>query len=143
MRCLKCGYELRRLPEPICPECGRAFDPNDPSTFASPARRRRRSTASHVIAFLVPVSLFWIGMITLNLAVQFGHWDAVPLIALPMVLVPTVACLYFATRFALEAVQGRVAFAVSVLLWWSLSWAIGWIGFQLIDLIPFTIGDGP
>jgi hypothetical protein len=26
MRCLTCGYDLRGLPEPRCPECGRAFD---------------------------------------------------------------------------------------------------------------------
>lgn len=25
--CQKCGYDLRGLPEPRCPECGRAFDP--------------------------------------------------------------------------------------------------------------------
>jgi len=31
--CLQCGYLLRGLPEMRCPECGRAFDPNDPSTF--------------------------------------------------------------------------------------------------------------
>ncbi len=32
--CLGCGYPLFGLPEPRCPECGRAFDPLDPSTFA-------------------------------------------------------------------------------------------------------------
>jgi hypothetical protein len=31
--CLQCGYSLRGLPEPRCPECGRAFDPADPRTF--------------------------------------------------------------------------------------------------------------
>ena len=31
--CLGCGYSLRGLPEHICPECGRAFDPGDPSTY--------------------------------------------------------------------------------------------------------------
>lgn len=42
-RCLSCGYLLRGLPEPVCPECARAFDPADPSTFdADPRKRRRR-----------------------------------------------------------------------------------------------------
>ncbi len=32
-RCLVCEYPLRGLPTPVCPECGRAFDPSDPKTF--------------------------------------------------------------------------------------------------------------
>jgi hypothetical protein len=31
--CIGCGYPLRALPEPRCPECGREFDPGDPRTF--------------------------------------------------------------------------------------------------------------
>jgi hypothetical protein len=31
--CRDCNYPLRDLPEPRCPECGRAFDPNDPATM--------------------------------------------------------------------------------------------------------------
>src|SRR5690349_12693310 len=42
MRCLTCQYDLKNLTEHRCPECGRAFDPNDPYTFDSAAFRRRR-----------------------------------------------------------------------------------------------------
>src|SRR4051812_6922752 len=31
--CWECGYPLRGLPTPRCPECGRAFDPADPATM--------------------------------------------------------------------------------------------------------------
>jgi hypothetical protein len=31
--CLGCNYPLRGLREPRCPECGRAFDPDDPWTM--------------------------------------------------------------------------------------------------------------
>ncbi len=31
--CLGCGYRLRGLGDPICPECGRSFDPDDATTF--------------------------------------------------------------------------------------------------------------
>jgi hypothetical protein len=37
MRCLSCKYDLSNLAEHRCPECGRAFDPNNPYTFESPA----------------------------------------------------------------------------------------------------------
>src|SRR4051794_14856221 len=30
--CWECGYELRGLQTPRCPECGRPFDPADPTT---------------------------------------------------------------------------------------------------------------
>jgi hypothetical protein len=36
MLCLKCRYSLAALPRGPCPECGRAFDPNDPATFYVP-----------------------------------------------------------------------------------------------------------
>jgi uncharacterized protein YneF (UPF0154 family) len=31
--CWECGYSLRGLETPRCPECGRAFNPNDPTTM--------------------------------------------------------------------------------------------------------------
>lgn len=37
--CIKCGYQLRSLPSNICPECGRSFDPKDPSTFLTEGYR--------------------------------------------------------------------------------------------------------
>jgi hypothetical protein len=48
MRCLNCRYDVRGLAAARCPECGRAFDPADATTFAGPlpawiARRYRRS----------------------------------------------------------------------------------------------------
>ena len=35
IRCRKCEYDLRDLPESRCPECGTGFDPNDPTTYVS------------------------------------------------------------------------------------------------------------
>lgn len=36
--CLDCGYRLHGLCEPRCPECGRAFDPENPNTFLDQQR---------------------------------------------------------------------------------------------------------
>jgi hypothetical protein len=33
VRCLSCHYDPSHLTEHRCPECGRAFDPNDPNTL--------------------------------------------------------------------------------------------------------------
>lgn len=38
--CLNCGYALRGLPNPVCPECGRGFDPANPDTYRDRARPR-------------------------------------------------------------------------------------------------------
>jgi hypothetical protein len=32
-KCLACGYPLRGLSAPTCPECGQAFDPQDSATY--------------------------------------------------------------------------------------------------------------
>ncbi len=32
-RCWTCNYALQALPTPRCPECGRAFDPADPTSM--------------------------------------------------------------------------------------------------------------
>lgn len=61
-RCWSCGYQLRGLEGTICPECGRAFDPNDPATFdrRDPEKLRRKRIrnaliAIGVLAVLIPV----------------------------------------------------------------------------------------
>ena len=41
MRCKSCHYSLANLTVHRCPECGRAFDPTDPTTFTSSSRRLR------------------------------------------------------------------------------------------------------
>jgi hypothetical protein len=40
--CCGCGYALRDLPEPRCPECGRAFDPARPRSYTRVTARQRR-----------------------------------------------------------------------------------------------------
>jgi hypothetical protein len=37
VRCLSGKYDLSHLSEHRCPECGREFDPSDPTTIGEPA----------------------------------------------------------------------------------------------------------
>ena len=53
-RCAGCGYMLRGLDGRFCPECGRAFDPDDNTTFLSgPARSVYRKWIARGIVTLV------------------------------------------------------------------------------------------
>lgn len=50
--CQRCGYNLRGVPSGRCPECGRAFDANDPTTYRASRtpqeiRRDRMRFADH------------------------------------------------------------------------------------------------
>jgi len=38
--CLKCGYDLRGLPEPRCPECGMPFNPKEYPDLSAPRPER-------------------------------------------------------------------------------------------------------
>jgi len=40
MRCIDCDFDLERISEPRCPECGRAFDRHDAGTFIGPGHAR-------------------------------------------------------------------------------------------------------
>lgn len=50
MLCLNCDYDLVAIESCRCPECGREFDPGDPSTFET---RRRSSQAILGIALAI------------------------------------------------------------------------------------------
>ena len=77
MRCLDCKYSLVGLKEPVCPECGRGFDPADPGTFVGPIPRwvlradRPLKRWQVAAAFAVPF-LVWCAEAA---NVQVGYWD--------------------------------------------------------------------
>jgi hypothetical protein len=61
MSCLDCGYTLDFLPCNRCPECGRTFDPQIPTTFRRAVRRP--SALEITIAYLLPFIIgfvFWV-----------------------------------------------------------------------------------
>jgi hypothetical protein len=114
MRCLECAYNLHSLTERRCPECGKEFDPDDPSTYelTSPALRRRAraklafilaATANAIVGAL-SVVLFFVAITSMEglqppalerLLSMFVHACAwVYSITWPMALVAAVYYLY-------------------------------------------------
>lgn len=91
-RCLTCGYLLRGLTKPLCPECGREFDPQDLATFDHDPRRRRRrrwlirlcvwGTVGVVLLVLAPRGLLRSKMVLTDSSsgqvVTVTRWEAVP-----------------------------------------------------------------
>ena len=61
--CVGCGYSLVGCPASVCPECGRAFDPNDPRTVAHNQReviaRRMFGPPGFIMATVAVVAGAW------------------------------------------------------------------------------------
>lgn len=66
-RCRDCGYALRGLADPRCPECGRGFDPGDPATVRLPGDRLVWLPALATLAFLA-----WVVAASVAVAVLIG-----------------------------------------------------------------------
>ncbi len=69
--CLGCGYALRGLPEAVCPECGRAFDPADSTTYDEPTR----PTGWRRWAQAPPLSRC---VVAAMCAVAYAYWSSEP-----------------------------------------------------------------
>lgn len=58
--CLHCSYPLRGLPENVCPECGHAFDPTDPTTYLpKPRAGRLRRWAPRLLTGVLIITLLY------------------------------------------------------------------------------------
>jgi hypothetical protein len=80
MRCLSCHYDLKNLTEHRCPECGRAFRPNDPATFLPPGTPPRLSGMRLVQAALcsqIALSLIFVGALLRPGVYYTVVWEAV------------------------------------------------------------------
>ena len=59
MRCLDCHYSLENLTENRCPECGRPFDPTDPTTFEGERLSRGRRVLLLAIGCCTYIASFY------------------------------------------------------------------------------------
>lgn len=74
MRCLTCDYDLSKLTARRCPECGRAFDPDDARTFRFSSFWRCRLLLWSVALSCYPVISIGLYYLTWLVAwIDIGH----------------------------------------------------------------------
>lgn len=77
-RCLECDYQLRRLTEPRCPECGRKFDPDRAITMnltGAPISQFRRRLLRCLPVW--PINLLGLALVAYQFWIQRYDWDKV------------------------------------------------------------------
>jgi hypothetical protein len=91
-RCLGCGYILDGLPENRCPECGRPFDPNKPTTYVTRIESGRRYLAFALLGItMMAIATTLAQLADRGMFRAIDDWSAV--LALPLLLAG--ACLEF------------------------------------------------
>ncbi len=108
--CLGCGYRLVNLPERTCPECGRSFDPSDPTTFrssSSPIGWRRWANPPSRTECLILVGLSSYGIIGASGPAQ---WEAAGICMVGLIGVPLwlgLVCMSFVRLAACCSAEAR------------------------------------
>ena len=113
--CIKCDYDLSHLEEFRCPECGRKFDPEDPSTFELYIRRRRPLIirigfwlSFYPVAFMLSFHAMWVAA-----WLSLGH-APVPSADDPKSINFVVDCFHFLTGVLL--IGSSLAFVITLVI---------------------------
>lgn len=75
--CAACGYFLRGLEAPRCPECGREFDPSDPTTYRI-MEPGAGGPAARVKELLVVVALYVACLAVMGPSLRLSQWYVAP-----------------------------------------------------------------
>ena len=73
MYCLACDYDLTHLDTDRCPECGRAFNPLNPDTFAAKTLADRRAQMVVTIVIVLAIAGFVFGLGVLSWTIYLIH----------------------------------------------------------------------
>ena len=88
LRCLSCKYDLSHLTEHRCPECGRAFDANDSSSYDTGEVKRKPKLTEALLLCAITAVCFVLAAISSRRLTVHIVWDAfsTSLIAMPFVV---------------------------------------------------------
>ena len=121
--CRGCGHPLAGLRSPICPECGRGFDPDDPRTTVDSPKPWRRTIAALVRPLIVFNVLVAISVVVANgrgFDPLLGYLIAIglsPVLLLPLAAVPFPS-LPLKRRWRVLAVLAPLAILTTLLTDW-------------------------
>lgn len=86
--CIGCGYPLRGLPSETCPECGRVFQPADPSSYTRQSEKVHRLSRSALCLLAIPYLLVLALIIYAERAASLVViWNCLPVAAAFFILV--------------------------------------------------------
>ncbi len=103
--CSECGYRLDWLPQPRCPECGRAFDPDDPATWATRPKSGWLTVLGTAPIFLLSV----VALVGLWKHCDAGHETAATVSFVGLAIMSAVLNLYVGRVATAERVPRRKA----------------------------------
>jgi hypothetical protein len=95
VRCLSCKYDLSHLAEHRCPECGREFDPSDPTTFIPKPPAKKKSETPWLQAGLIALGSVLFGFGAFWLKPWVDPWLPPLPIGLRLLLYPLVIAIGF------------------------------------------------
>ena len=129
MYCLDCNYDLQHLSANICPECGRAFDPSDSSTFATSLRRLIPNEALASIACSL---IYFVALYVDSQPSGIRHanpWydDGTKFVAFIVLFGISVGLLLAVIRLRRWTAVGIGALAVLVMIYYIVRWVVGFL----------------
>lgn len=131
--CARCGYSLRGLPEPRCPECGRPFDPSSRETFLTGRQRWLLGpTARRLLA--PPTYRLHIACALASLMVLYGY-------SVPGLILPVAHAGFSCWLIVMAVWAGRLSLSIGIELLYRPPFScsrISWRWFAAPLLVLFT-----
>lgn len=131
--CRGCGYALFGLPDAVCPECGRPFDPGDPRSYVVPVpfsfwRSRWTVLPVCLVLYWAVSYLLWWAFgpyqwdVALRLQGPLAFWQLFPAVSLPV----AACCAGLILAHPLKPAPTTAVLTLTGLLAWYCSGYLAW-----------------
>ena len=127
--CLGCGYDLDHLRERACPECGRTFDPTDPSTSGPlpPRQIPWQALASVACTVIFFAALYIDSRPSASTHITPWYFEGSKFVAFIVLFAVAVGCLLATVRLRLWVAATIGAVGVVAMVWQIGLWVIRFV----------------